>query len=148
MIGVKHYLQIDYNELLNIETWTDAGTQILWSFGLCMGAHIAFGSYSQKNNNVFKQCIGLGFLCSLTSFISGFAVFGVLGYLSAELGLPVEKVVKGGPGLVFLTYPTAISLMPYARFWSVLFFAMLFLLGIDSQLLITESLITAVKDSK
>ena len=66
--------------------------------------------------------------------------------MSAETGLPIEDVVKGGPGLAFIVYPKAITLMPAAKFWGATFFVMIFLLGIDSQFVCTEGIITSVCD--
>jgi solute carrier family 6 GABA transporter-like protein 6/8/11/12/13 len=146
MIGVRQYLQVDMDELAKVETWMDAGTQIFWSFSICLSAHTSLGSYNKKNNNVFAQCVGLGFLNSFTSFISGFVVFGVLGFMSAETGLPIAEVVKGGPGLAFIVYPKAITLMPGAKFWGATFFVMIFLLGIDSQFVCTEGIVTSTCD--
>ena len=119
--------------------------QIFWSFSICLSAHISLGSYNKRKNNVFSQCVALGFLNSFTSFISGFVVFGVLGFMSAETGLPISEVVKGGPGLAFIVYPKAITLMPGAKFWGATFFVMIFLLGIDSQFVCTEGIVTVAQ---
>ena len=47
-------------------------------------------------------------------------------------------MIVSGPGLVFIVYPKALSLMPAASLWAVLFFFMLLNVAIDSQFVCVE----------
>ena len=55
--------------------------------------------------------------------------------MSYKTGLPVDQVAKAGPGLAFVAYPQALSIMPGGPFWAVIFFFMLLTLGLDSQVI-------------
>ena len=65
-----------------------------------------------------------------TSIFAGFAIFSVLGFLATELQVPVDEVAESGTGLAFIAYPDLVTRMPLAPLWAVMFFAMLFNLGI------------------
>jgi len=146
MTGIKFYLTPNMTKLAEAEVWIDAGTQIFFSFAICLGALISLGSYNEYNNNCYRDCILLSLLNSGTSFISGFAVFSVLGFMAEEQGRDISKVARSGPGLAFIAYPKAITLMPGSTAWSILFFIMILLLGLDSQFVETEGFITSIVD--
>ncbi|XP_039454088.1 sodium- and chloride-dependent betaine transporter-like [Oreochromis aureus] len=51
-----------------------------------------------------------------------------------------------GPGLAFIAYPQAVAMMPLPQLWSICFFVMLILLGLDSQFVAMEVLMTSFID--
>ncbi|CAL8098928.1 unnamed protein product [Orchesella dallaii] len=66
--------------------------------------------------------------------------------MAVEQGISVSEVAESGPGLVYIAYPKALAQMPWAPFWSCLFFFMIIIIGLDSQFVGVEGFITAVVD--
>uniref|UniRef100_A0A8B9Q8G3 Transporter n=1 Tax=Apteryx owenii TaxID=8824 RepID=A0A8B9Q8G3_APTOW len=144
--GILFYLKPDITRLADPQVWMDAGTQIFFSYAICQGCLTALGSYNKYTNNCYRDCIMLCFLNSATSFVAGFAIFSVLGFMAREQGVPIAEVAESGPGLAFIAYPTAVTMMPVSQLWSCLFFLMLIFLGLDSQFVCVESMVTAIID--
>ncbi|XP_053534111.1 sodium- and chloride-dependent GABA transporter 2 isoform X1 [Ictalurus punctatus] len=146
MLGVKFYLYPDFQRLLEPQVWMEAASQIFYSYSIGVGVLTVLGSYNQYNNNCYRDCFWLCLLNSCTSFVAGFAVFSVLGFMAHVQGVPIEDVAESGPGLAFIAYPQAVAMMPLPQLWAVCFFLMIILLGLDTQFITMEVIITSVTD--
>uniref|UniRef100_A0A671RSJ2 Transporter n=1 Tax=Sinocyclocheilus anshuiensis TaxID=1608454 RepID=A0A671RSJ2_9TELE len=144
--GIVYYLKPNHTRLMDPQVWMDAGTQIFFSYGICLGSLTALGSYNKFNNDCYKDCFRLCLLNSSTSVIAGFAIFSVLGFMAQEKGVDIADVVQSGPGLAFIAYPRAVSMMPLPQLWAVCIFLMILMLGLDTQFVSLEALIMSVSD--
>lgn len=166
--GIEFYIKPDWARLASpdvsfygrklssilFKVWKDAGTQIFFSYAICLGSQTSLGSYNKFSFNSFKWGLILSGFNSGASIVSGFAIFSVLGYMAQEIGCDVRyekhhsnytkiafsvenflfsEVAEKGPGLAFIAYPRALSMMAFPQIWSLLFFIMILLLGLASQ---------------
>lgn len=131
--GLKYYLTPDFTALLKPGVWLAAYGQIFFSLSLGMGTMIVYSSYLPKKSDISNNSYITSLANCGTSFFAGFAVFSILGYLAQAMNVGVPDVTTSGFGLAFMTYPQAISLLPFwAPFFGVIFFILLLTLGIDS----------------
>ncbi|TNN10086.1 Creatine transporter [Schistosoma japonicum] len=144
--GLIHYLKPDWSKLTDMTVWSDAGTQIFFSYSIGLGGLTAFGSYNDIQHNSFRDCCLFALANTITSLLSGCVIFCTLGYMSYISNIPLSLIAESGPGLGFVVYPKAIGTMPGSPFWSICFFTMIILLGIDSMFAGVEGFITAVGD--
>lgn len=114
-------------------TWRATTTSATTTRGKYFVQVLTVGLQWFRRDSIYVPILNCG-----TSIFAGFVVFSVIGFMSHETGLPVSTVATGGPGLAFITYPEAISMLPVPQLWAVLFFIMLFLLGLDSCVSITS----------
>lgn len=142
--GIDKYLNGTPGMEVPSTVWADAVGQIFFSIGVCMGIMTSYGSY----NNVKKPIIMDNFIISLSnssvSFVSGFAVWAVVGFLEAKNSLAKSKTSSAG--LAFIAYPTAVDMMDWPNLWAFLLGCTLFLLGIDSAFSMVEATSTVITD--
>lgn len=144
--GIIYYLYPDISRLSDAQVWMDAGTQIFFSYAIGLSFLTSLGSYNTYNNDCYRDCFYLCLLNSATSIVAGFAIFSVLGFMTYEQGVDISEVAASGPGLAFIVYPRAVAMMPMPQVWSVCFFLMIILLGLDSQFVGLECLMTSLVD--
>ncbi|OIO80848.1 sodium-dependent transporter [Candidatus Pacearchaeota archaeon CG1_02_32_132] len=144
--GMMAFIRPDFGALMNPEIWLAAISQVFFSFSLGFGVMIAYASFNNKSQNVSGDSYITGFADAAISFFAGFVVFSILGYMAFASGLAISDVVASGPGLAFVVFPEALTLLPWAWLFSALFFLTLLSLGIDSAFSIVEAINTTIGD--
>jgi NSS family neurotransmitter:Na+ symporter len=144
--GIAYYLTPNFSALLDLEVWMVALSQIFFSLSIGFGIMIAYGSYQKKKANITRNAIIIALSDSFIAIFGGLVVFATLGFMSAQQNVPVSELAASGPHLAFIVFPQALSLMPFASVFAVIFFLMLFLLGLSSQISMTEALVTSLGD--
>jgi NSS family neurotransmitter:Na+ symporter len=139
--GVSYYLTPDFSKLGDVNVWLAAYAQVFFSFSLAQGIMITYASFLKKKSDLTNNAFIVALADAGTSFLAGFAVFSVVGYLAMMQGIGIDALGTqiAGPNLTFITYPTAISLLPFAAaFFGSIFFIALLTFGIDSAFSMIE----------
>ncbi|XP_055854044.1 sodium-dependent nutrient amino acid transporter 1-like [Episyrphus balteatus] len=146
--GVMFFITPQWDMLFKAKVWYAATTQVFFSLAVCFGNIVIYSSYNKFDHNVYKDSNVVTTLDTFTSMLSGIIIFGILGNLAHETQTDdIANVVRGGTGLAFISYPDAISkFTTVPQLFSVLFFLMLFVLGLGSNVGIVSCILTVVKD--
>ncbi|XP_077544785.1 sodium- and chloride-dependent glycine transporter 1-like [Haemaphysalis longicornis] len=144
--GLSYYFYPQWEKLKLFKTWRAAAVQIFFSISLAQGLNMMLASYNDFNNNIVRDVYIIAATDSFISIFGGIVIFSVLGNMAFQLQVPVPEVVRSAFGLAFVVYPQALSLITWPNLWSVTFFAMLFLLAIDSEFGFVEAALTPLKD--
>uniref|UniRef100_A0A3B4WVG6 Transporter n=1 Tax=Seriola lalandi dorsalis TaxID=1841481 RepID=A0A3B4WVG6_SERLL len=145
--GIEFYIGSQSNLTKLTEVWKDAATQTFFSLSIAWGGIGTLASYNNFHNNMFLDSVVITLINHGSSVFAGFAIFSILGHMAHIYGKPVGKVVKEGFGLAFIAYPEALAKLPVSPLWSVLFFLMLFIVGLDTQFTQIEVITTCLFDA-
>jgi len=145
--GIKFFFIPKWDKLQDINVWQKAAEQVFFSLSVSWGGLVMFGSYNKFNNRVHIDAMVISSLDFITSIIASVAIFSIMGNMADSAGVKVDEVVKSGPGLAFIAFPEAIGSVPLWQLWSILFFVMLYTLGLDSEFALLETVTTALYDA-
>ncbi len=145
-LGLEFYLAPNFSKIFSPSVWLAAYAQTFFSLSLAQGIMILYASHLKKGSDITNNAFITALADGGTAFLAGFAVFSILGYLSYQSGLPMNEIARGGIGLAFITYPAAISKIPFASFFGVIFFLALLTFGIDSAFSMVESMTGGLKE--
>ncbi|KAJ3644807.1 hypothetical protein Zmor_022510 [Zophobas morio] len=148
-VGILYFITPDWEKLLSAKVWYSAVTQCFFSLNIGFGSVTMYASYNTFHHNVFRDAMVVTTLDTFTSCLSGLIIFGILGNLAHKMNVEVPDVVKsGGTGLAFISYPEAIARFEDVPWlFAILFFFMLFVLGVGSLIALKGCAFTVILDA-
>lgn len=130
--GLEFLFKPDWSKVSG-ETFLNAIGQAFFSVGVGMAAMMVYGAYLPRKVSIPETSAIVAFADSAVAIIAGLAVFP---FVFANGLSPTE-----GPGLVFVTLPTAFGDLSGGGFASIAFFALLAVAAITSAIALFEVLI-------
>uniref|UniRef100_A0A3Q1AHI3 Transporter n=1 Tax=Amphiprion ocellaris TaxID=80972 RepID=A0A3Q1AHI3_AMPOC len=84
LTGLKYLFTPDVDELMNPQTWLDAGSQVFYAFGIAWGGLISFSSYNPVHNNCTQDAVMLSIITGLTSIYAAAVTYTIIGFRATE----------------------------------------------------------------
>ena len=143
--GLAELLKPDFRKLYHPKTWYAAGVHVFSSLGLSLGTLILLGSYNPWNYDFVTDAfvsLGWDFFCNI---VAAMTVFGAIGFLSHDHGLPVSFYASSGPDVAFVVFAEALSKHPFPQIWSFLYYLMIFCFGLNQAIFTVDTLIDYLK---
>ena len=144
--GLSFYLKPNFQALLDLDVWMAAVTQIFFTLTLGFGVMITYASYQPRESDIVTNALIISISDAGIALLGGFVVFATIGYMSTTSGDSIAELASSGPSLAFVVLPKALSLIPGAIIFSIIFFLMLITLAIDSLFSLVEAIATLFED--
>lgn len=146
-IGLSELFNPDWASLSNFEIWLGAFGQIVFSLSLGMSISFTYASYTQDNTDLITNTFTVAFANCLFENFAALGVFSILGYMSLQSGIGVDKLVEQGAGLIFIVYPTVFNTFKgISNIIPPMFFIAVYIAGITSLLSTIEPLSFSIQN--
>ncbi|MBM3202162.1 MAG: sodium-dependent transporter, partial [Chlamydiae bacterium] len=113
--------------------------QAFFGLSLGQGTMVTYGSYLNKKVDVLALCLPIALSVTIVSLLAGVAIFTVVFSAGVE--------PTSGTNLMFQTLPIIFSNMPGGHALAVLFFLLIFVAGLTSQISAMEPSISYLIDT-
>ncbi|MFV0499338.1 MAG: sodium-dependent transporter [Bacilli bacterium] len=146
--GLQQFFKPQWGMLKDPSIWLAAYGQVFFSTSIAAGIMLTYASYTPKKTDLNSNAIITGLGNASVELAAGFGVFAALGFLALQNGSSVNDVVSGGPGLVFVVYPTVLNQLPpiIGPIIGVIFYLSLVFAGISSLISLVEVVIASLSE--
>ncbi|KAG0444359.1 hypothetical protein HPB47_013886 [Ixodes persulcatus] len=130
--GIRHMVSFDTARLWETALWHGATSGVLTSLGVATGSIFVFASFNQITTPVIRVVQGVVWLDLLTSLVSCFLLFSVLGNLAHSTREPVGDIFTGdGTSMMYVLCSELIGQLHFPQLWASLLSLVLFQLGLN-----------------
>lgn len=138
-IGVAFLLEPNWSLVTPSSVLVALG-HAFFTLSLGMGAMLTYGSYLEKDNNIFTASTQIVFLDTLIALLAGLAIFTSV--------FATGQDPSAGPGLIFHTLPVVFTKMSGGYIFSILFFSLLTIAALTSAISLLEVVVSYFVDEK
>jgi len=135
--GLAFLLSPDWSAL-SPQAFLIALGQAFFTLSLGQGTMVTYGSYLSRNENLMKGCLPVVVMDTVISLLAAVAIFTIV--FSAGIA------PTAGPGLIFHTLPVVFSQIPWGHGLAVLFFLLIVLAALTSEISALEPSIAYLID--
>lgn len=129
--GLEYFFKPDFSKMTPA-MFANAMGQAFFSLSLGTGILVTYASYYPSSTNLVSTSVTVSLLTTLVAVLMGMIIFPTV----FTFGLDLDSI--RGTTLVFVTLPEVFAQLPGARFWSILFFMLLFVAALTSTISISE----------
>lgn len=137
MDGVRYLLNPKWGELTPKAIMIALG-QAFFTLSIGQGTMVTYGSYLNKDENLIKSCIPVVIVDTIVSLLAAAAVFSIV--------FAGGMKPNSGPGLIFHTLPLIFSQLTGGYLLATMFFLLVLLAAITSQISAMEPTIAYFQD--
>lgn len=135
--GLQFLFIPDWSEVTPLLVLMALG-QAFFSLSIGQGTMVTYGSYLQRKDNALSACLSVTLMDIVASILTAMAIFLIV----FAQGLETDA----GPPLLFHTLPLVFSNMTGGAFLAILFFLLVFVAAITSQISAMEPTIAFLVD--
>lgn len=144
-IGVNTLLNPRWEELLDINIWLAAFSQIIFSLAVGEALALTYASYLPENSKLIDNTLTVVAINSIFEICTAFGVFSILGFMSHTTGTPIVNLISEGTGLIFVVFPLCLNIMgTMGHILAPLFFIAVYFAGITSSLSLLEPILNSI----
>lgn len=141
--GFYHYLVPDFSRIASWTLWRDVFGQLFFSLSLGLGIVVGYSRHNPDSFNISRAMVRVAIGDIVISALSGFAIFGAIGFMSMKSGLPFSEILISDSAfeIGFVIFPQILHQFGpiLSRLIGPIFFLSIFIAGITGVFSIVEA---------